>query len=101
LGDSYRLTVGNLVRRDEGDRVSKRVESINRMKEEELRDFKINQRAQPRRDGKHGANIGLIHVALQAENPITYHLKEIDAHYSFLLLNIKVSKLTQTVEQLA
>ena len=103
VGDCYLLTVGNLVSKEDGLRVQERVENINQLEEDALREFKISQRAQPRRDGKHGANIGLIHVALQAGHPFTYHVREVDQNYSFLMLNIKVAKITasNSVEQYA
>lgn len=90
--DCYLLTVGNLVTRKDGQEVKKRIENINQLDEKSLRSLKIEQRAQPRQDGRHGANIGLIHVALQAAHPFNYKLKEIDEERSFLLLHVKILK---------
>ncbi len=96
FSDGYVLTVGNLVTREDGEQVSQRIESINQLDEKELRSLKIEKRAQPRKDGRHGANIGLIHVALQAAYPFNYQLKEIDDRRSFLLLQVKIMKVSES-----
>lgn len=91
--DHYLLTVGNLVKTQDGKQVAQRIDNINSLDESELRALKIEHRTQPRQEGRHGANIGLIHVALQAAKPFKYHLKEIDRYSSFLLLHVKIENI--------
>lgn len=92
--DYYLLTVGNLVSNQEGQRVAGKIDDINQLDENALRSLKVKQRAKPRYDGRHGANIGLIHVALQAAKPFKYTLREVNEYSSFLLLHVKIDKIS-------
>lgn len=91
--DAFVLTVGNLIHQHKKAGILERIEKINRLNEQELRKLKIEQRGMPRAEGQGGANIGLIHVALQSGKPFTYEIQDMDDDFAFLILHVGVDKL--------
>ena len=91
-GSSYELTVANMIEKGKSAKLIDRITRINKLDEKSLRKFKIEQREQPREEGQLGGNIGLIHVALQAGNPFTFDVKQMNDRYDYLILNIEINK---------
>ncbi|MGB0525112.1 MAG: SiaB family protein kinase [Flammeovirgaceae bacterium] len=90
--DAFVLTVGNLILQRKKKEIIGRIERINKLNEQELRKLKIEQRGMPRAEGQGGANIGLIHVALQSGKPFTYEIQDMDDEFAFLILHVGVDK---------
>lgn len=90
--EAFVITLGNLIHQHKKAEIIHRIEKINHLNEEELRKLKIEQREMPRAEGQGGANIGLIHVALQSGKPFTYEVQDMDDDFAFLILHVGVDK---------
>lgn len=95
--DYYTLSSGNVAEKVDVMPVLKKCETINSFTREELRDFKRKQRKMPP-SRKGGGNIGLIQVALMADNPLKYKVVEIDNDKFFYIISIKISKVLSNDE---
>lgn len=90
--DFFIFASGNVATKEDIEPVIKKCETINSLTREELRDYKRKQRKMPP-SKKGGGNIGLIQVALTADNPLVYKIININENEYFYIISIKVSKL--------
>ncbi len=72
------------------DEILDKCKKINSLDRKGLREFKIDMSMQPRsRNG--GANIGLIQIALAAENPLRFETIPFNEEFTYLALTIRVN----------
>jgi len=86
----YLISTGNFVTKDEALQLSTKLDKINLMNKEQLRDYYQevleNQVISP----KGGAGLGLIDIARKSSDKVAYELKSISDELSFFTLKIKV-----------
>lgn len=89
--DSYHFFSGNVVKNPDIIPIIDKTDVINALDREQLRSFKRRQRNLPRSEFG-GANIGLIQVALTADNPLNIKLTPINEEESFFSLGVQIKK---------
>jgi hypothetical protein len=89
--DYYAFSTGNIVKNEDVIVIIEKIELINSLDREQLREYKRVQRNLPQRE-KGNANIGLIQVALTSANPLDIEVTLIDDKYSFFAITVKVDK---------
>jgi len=87
----YTFVTGNTVKNSDIVPVIEKCEMINSLDREGLRKYKREERNKaPGERG--GGNIGLIQIALTANNPLDIEVTPIDKQYSFFTLHVQVEK---------
>lgn len=87
--DNYHFYSGNVVNNVDIIPIIDKCDVINSLDREELREFKRKQRQLPRSEFG-GANIGLIQIALTADNPIDIKLTPITEEKSYFSIGVLV-----------
>lgn len=91
LEESFTVTTGNLIIREDGFKLIRNCDEINSLNERELRDLKRKTRSQAiERDV--GAHIGLIQISLVSGNQLDYKVKELDDIHSYFTISAKINK---------
>ncbi len=88
---AYRFVTGNLVKNKDLDLITDKIQLINSLDREKLREYKREQRKLPF-GKKGGANIGLIQMSLTSHNPLDIEIRPIDAEHSFFSIGVKIDK---------
>jgi hypothetical protein len=86
---NYHFYSGNVVNNIDIIPIIDKCEVINSLDREQLREFKRKQRQLPRSEFG-GANIGLIQIALTADNPIDLKLTPITEEKSFFSIGVTI-----------
>lgn len=92
MDNYYLLTCGNTVKKSEMEELVKSCNTINSLDRVGLRKLKCYQRRQPPYRNSKGAGIGLVQVAILADNPLEIHVHEVDAEHSFFTLAVNINK---------
>jgi hypothetical protein len=90
--DHYKLITGNLVFKTAIDKLVSKFEVINSLDREALREYKRQLRNDPKGEESKGAGIGLVQVALTAENQLEIKIKEFPGDFAFYALVVNVRK---------
>ncbi len=88
-GKNYNFYSGNMVNNIDIIPIIDKCDVINALDRQQLREFKRKQRQLPRSEYG-GANIGLIQIALTADNPIDIRLTPITEEKSFFSIGVTV-----------
>jgi len=91
-GDKFKLISGNLIINEAVEDIASKIEKINQLDQEGLRQLKKEVRSSPRREGHKGGNIGLIQIAIKSENPLDVESKPYDDEHSFITLTTYINK---------
>lgn len=86
------ITSGNMIKREDGQDILKRCDYINGLSKSELRSYYVDQRREPQRADKFGANLGFIDMARRAGRPLKAEIIEIDDQKSFFIVSVSVQK---------
>ncbi len=89
--DSYKFVTANLLNNSDIDKITDKIELINSLDREELREYKREQRQLPS-GKKGGANIGLIQISLTSQNPLDIEIKPVDDNHSLFSIGVKIDK---------
>ncbi len=89
--NAYHFVTGNLVKNEDINSIADKIELINSLDREELREYKRKQRKLPF-GKKGGANIGLIQISLTSQNPLDIEINPVDEEHSFFSLGVKIDK---------
>jgi len=90
-GNNYNFTTGNVIKKQDGEILSERCNTINSMDKDNLRQYKREQR-QLSNGTKVGANIGLIQAALVSGNRLNAEVKPINNNLSFYSISVIFDK---------
>ena len=90
--DHYRIYTGNVAHSSDVSKLREKIDNINKMDRAQLREYRRKMRKQA--DGA-GGNIGLIQVALIADNPIEYKFIRMDEKFSFIIISVKIDKIAE------
>lgn len=90
--DYFYITSGNLINSERGKKVVEKINKVNQMSDDELKEYYKEQRRKPQPDGSKGAGLGFIDIARKSNQKIEYELKNTDNGDSFLVLTVKFSK---------
>lgn len=93
----FEFSTGNKTTLENIIPVMEKCDNINSMTREKLREYRRLQRNMPA-GAKGGGNIGLIQVALTANNPIEYSLIKCDDGSYFYIVSVRINKVEDTAE---
>lgn len=82
----YFVLGGNKVRKEDIEELKSRLQQLQTMSKEELKEHYRSQRKKDRKPGESGAGLGLIDLARKATEPIEYDFEPIDDAFSFFSL---------------
>src|SRR6056297_1493043 len=86
----YKISTGNFIQTKGVDQLKSRLDKINSMSPEELKDmykFILNHQ---RLSEKGGGGLGLVDIARKTGNPLDYSFHKFDAQYSFFNLDVYI-----------
>ncbi len=86
----YYITSGNLIKTKEVDLLTKKLEHVNRLDKQGLRELSRKIRSSQGLSEKGGAGIGLIEMAKRSGNKLVYHFRKIDDEYSYFYLSTEI-----------
>ncbi len=87
----FQIFTGNLAHKDDVLALQDKIDKINSMSHEELREYKRTMRKRRDTDAGRG-NIGLIQVALVSGNPIHYKILQVDNDKYFAIISSRIDK---------
>jgi hypothetical protein len=89
-GGGYIVKAGNLVEKNDIERLSSKLDHIRRADKEELKAmYKERLHSEPS-DGSKGAGIGFIEIARRVSRPITFDFIEADERFAFFALEAEI-----------
>lgn len=88
------FATGNKTTEENIKPVIEKCDTINSLGRKELREYKRQQRNLPPSE-RGGGNIGLIQVALTADNPIDYRVVPLNNNQLFYIVSVKIDKITE------
>ncbi len=88
----FTLVSGNLIRNEDVPEIIDKCNTVNELDIEGLRKLKRDLRNLPRREGHKGANIGLVDIAIKAQNPLRVEVTPINEDFSYFIISVDVSK---------
>jgi hypothetical protein len=93
MPDQYQIVCGNIVNEKQKERLNTQCCTINKMNQEELREYYSMQRRKMVHENSKGAGLGLIDIARKAKNPLVYdfHALPDSQHFFSLAANINRS----------
>ena len=90
VDSKYKISTGNFIETKNVDQLKSRLDKINSMNPEELKDmykFILNHQ---RLSQKGGGGLGLVDIARKTGNPLDYSFHEYDDQYSFFNLDVYI-----------
>lgn len=89
--DDYMIVTGNYVATSDVYLLRKRIDEVNSLSAEELKEKYREQLNIGSVSPKGGAGLGIIDIARKSSNKLEYEFVEYDADYSFFNLTVKIS----------
>ena len=90
--DYYGICSVNHILNTNHEKLTKHIEKINSMNQDELKSFYKESRRRNTDNESKGAGLGLIDIARKSKNILEYSTKLIDKNTSFLSIKIKIRK---------
>ena len=87
----YNISQGNLIRNEHLDNLKEKLDRVNSMDQEELKQQYKGILAEAAMSEKGGAGLGLIEIARRSGNKIRYSFKPVDDTYSFFYMDTLIS----------
>lgn len=88
--NGFFVITGNLVEGEKIDAIKQKIERVNSMDKDGLRELYKTTMEEEGHNEAGGANLGFIDIARKAGDKMEYHFHEIDANYSFFTLKINI-----------
>lgn len=88
--EAYTISTGNYLKNEKVEKLKKKIEKVNRLNQEELKEFykEVLSRQEPSETG--GAGLGLIDMARKSGEKISYEFNDADTEKTFYTLEVKV-----------
>lgn len=96
---TYSITTGNLIRVENVEPLKQKLEKINSLSQNELKDFSRYVRMTTEISEKGGASLGLIEMAKRSGNKLMFSFKEIDNVFSYFYLNTEIPIFRDRIEE--
>ncbi len=90
--DFYHITSGNLTEKEQASKFAARLQRINSMTEEELKENYSEQIRKPLDSSNKGAGLGLLEIARKSSGKIDYEIEDYNEQHSFLVLSVNIKK---------
>ena len=92
LDNQYNIITGNYIRTQNVDGLRNRLDEINKLSKEELKDYYKAVLNNGEISEKGGGGLGMIDIARKTGQKLNYHFMQIDDQHSFFSLNIKIAQ---------
>lgn len=89
--NEYNIITGNYILTDNVQSLKSKLDKVNSMDKEQLKDFYKQILSEGEFSSKGGGGLGMIDIARKSGQKLNYNFKLIDNTYSFFSLNIKIS----------
>ena len=86
----YYITTGNIINISEIDNLKEKIERINKLGHEDLRNYSRETRSEGSFSEKGGAGLGLIEMAKRSGNKLKYDFSKINNEFSYFYLNTEI-----------
>jgi hypothetical protein len=86
----YFITTGNLIEIEDINGLKQKIDKINNMDSQDLREYSRTTRSKTELSEKGGAGLGLIEMAKRSGNKLEYDFKKIDEKHSYFYLNTEI-----------
>ena len=91
--DNYKVTFGNLIKRENIDGIIERIESLNKMDNAEVKELYMEVLSNGIMSNKGGAGLGFITMSLKSKNQISYISEEVSDDLVFFSVNIDLERI--------
>jgi len=91
LDDTYTIITGNYVATKDVVMLKQRIDEINSLSADELKEKYREQLNIGVVSPKGGAGLGIIDIARKSGNRLEYEFKDLDSHYSFFSLTVRIA----------
>lgn len=91
LDNKYTIITGNYIRTENVKGLDERLQEINALSQDELKEYYKKVLANGEMSAKGGGGLGMIDIARKTGQKLNYNFMPIDDKYSFFSLNIKIS----------
>lgn len=92
VDNQYNIITGNYIRSKNVDSLKTRLDEINKLSKEELKDYYKLVLNNGEMSDKGGGGLGMIDIARKTGQKLNYNFMPIDDTYSFFSLNIKIAQ---------
>jgi len=89
--DNYNITFGNFVNKQNKKNLTERIEKINSLNEEELKNMYKFILDHQKMSAKGGGGLGLIDIARKSGHKLSYEFMPFDEEWDFYILNVELS----------
>lgn len=90
--DTYTIESGNYIRNENIEQLKTRIDRINAMSKEELRDFYREKMSEEKELESKGADLGMIDIARKSGDKIHYTFEKINDEISFFNMIVNIPK---------
>jgi Family of unknown function (DUF6272) len=92
LDNQYNIITGNYILTQNVEGLKRRLDEINKLTKEELKDYYKAVLNNGEMSDKGGGGLGMIDIARKTGQKLNYHFMPVDDVYSFFSLNIKIAQ---------
>ncbi len=90
--NNYNVTFGNLIKRENIGRIIDRVDELNEMETEQVKELYMEVLSNGIMSNKGGAGLGFITMALKSKNKLGYINEEVSDNLTFFSVNIDLAR---------
>lgn len=90
--DNYKVTFGNLIKQDKINNIIERIDTLNEMDTDEVKELYMEVLSNGIMSNKGGAGLGFITMALKSKNKIGYIDEEVSDDLVFFSVNIDLER---------
>lgn len=90
--DEYKVTFGNLVKSENTYKIIERIDTLNQMEPEQVKELYMEVLSNGIMSNKGGAGLGFITMALKAKSKINYESQEVSDALTFFSVNIVLER---------
>jgi len=92
LDNQYNIVTGNYIKKENVEGLKKRLEDINLLSKEELKEYYKAVLNNGEMSMKGGGGLGMIDIARKTGEKLNFNFSPVDDKFSFFSLNIKISQ---------
>ena len=90
--EGYAVTTGNIVANERVNEIRNRIDEVNGLDKDEIKELYKKKIVESRLSDKGGAGLGFIDIARKTGNQIEYHFEKVNEIASFFILRLEINK---------
>jgi hypothetical protein len=90
--DCYKILTGNYIKNDKIKAFENKLDKINQLSEDELKQYYLEVLKNGEKSLKDGAGLGMIEICRKTDNKLNFEFVTLNDNYSLFILKIKISK---------